>query len=191
MEHLLGGVDHDAAVGTLSGGERRRASLARLLLTELDLLILDEPTNHLDIEAVNWLAAHVVDRAGALIVVTHDRWFLDAVCTYTWEVQGGQVTSYDGGYAAYVLAKAERARTAAVDRGEAAEPAEEGARLAAPRRAGPDLEAEVPDRRRERADRGRAAAARQARTGAAGDRPGSARTCSTPRTSAGRASATG
>ncbi|MGW6279970.1 ABC-F family ATP-binding cassette domain-containing protein [Kribbella sp. NPDC055071] len=114
MEHLLGGVDHQALVGTLSGGERRRASLARLLLTEVDLLILDEPTNHLDIEAVNWLAEHVVDRAGALLVVTHDRWFLDAVCTNTWEVQGGKITSYDGGYAAYVLAKAERARSAQV-----------------------------------------------------------------------------
>ena len=111
MEHLLGGVDHEAPVGTLSGGERRRVSLAKLLLTDVDLLILDEPTNHLDIEAVNWLANHVVDRAGALIVVTHDRWFLDAVCTDTWEVQGGRITSYDGGYAAYVLAKAERART--------------------------------------------------------------------------------
>ena len=114
MEHLLGEVDHQALVGSLSGGERRRASLARLLLTEVDLLVLDEPTNHLDIEAVSWLAEHVVDRAGALIVVTHDRWFLDAVCTVTWEVQGGQVSSYDGGYAAYVLAKAERARSAQV-----------------------------------------------------------------------------
>ncbi|MEU4290080.1 ABC-F family ATP-binding cassette domain-containing protein [Kribbella sp. NPDC026596] len=114
MEHLLGGVDHQALIGTLSGGERRRASLARLLLTEVDLLILDEPTNHLDIEAVNWLADHVVDRAGALVVVTHDRWFLDAVCNETWEVQDGRVTSYDGGYAAYVLAKAERARSAQV-----------------------------------------------------------------------------
>jgi ATP-binding cassette subfamily F protein uup len=107
-------VDHQALVGTLSGGERRRASLARLLLTEVDLLILDEPTNHLDIEAVSWLAEHVVDRASALIVVTHDRWFLDAVCTNTWEVQAGGITSYDGGYAAYVLAKAERARSAQV-----------------------------------------------------------------------------
>ncbi|WP_328991362.1 ABC-F family ATP-binding cassette domain-containing protein [Kribbella sp. NBC_01245] len=114
MEHLLGGVDHEAKVASLSGGERRRTSLAKLLLTDVDLLILDEPTNHLDIEAVNWLAAHVVDRAGALIVVTHDRWFLDAVCTNTWEVHGGDVTSYEGGYAAYVLAKAERSRTAKV-----------------------------------------------------------------------------
>ena len=104
-------------VGTLSGGERRRVSLAKLLLTEVDLLILDEPTNHLDIEAVNWLAAHVVDRAGALIVVTHDRWFLDEVCTETWEVQGGKVNSYDGGYAAYVLAKAERSRNEQVVEG--------------------------------------------------------------------------
>ncbi|TDU91326.1 ATP-binding cassette subfamily F protein uup [Kribbella voronezhensis] len=117
MEHLLGGIDHEAKVGTLSGGERRRASLAQLLLTEVDLLILDEPTNHLDIEAVNWLARHVVDRAGALIVVTHDRWFLDEVCTQTWEVQGGKVNSYDGGYAAYVLAKAERSRNEQVVEG--------------------------------------------------------------------------
>ncbi|WP_020391360.1 ABC-F family ATP-binding cassette domain-containing protein [Kribbella catacumbae] len=117
MEHLLGGVDHEALVGTLSGGERRRASLAKLLMTEVDLLILDEPTNHLDIEAVDWLAQHVVDRAGALIVVTHDRWFLDAVCTETWEVQGGKVNSYDGGYAAYVLAKAERSRNEQVVEG--------------------------------------------------------------------------
>ncbi|GAA1668929.1 ABC-F family ATP-binding cassette domain-containing protein [Kribbella yunnanensis] len=114
MEHLLGEVDLEAKVGTLSGGERRRASLAKLLMTEVDLLVLDEPTNHLDIEAVNWLAQHVVDRAGALIVVTHDRWFLDAVCTNTWEVQGGNISSYDGGYAAYVLAKAERSRSAQV-----------------------------------------------------------------------------
>ncbi|TCN35309.1 ATP-binding cassette subfamily F protein uup [Kribbella orskensis] len=117
MEHLLGGVDHEAQVGTLSGGERRRVSLAKLLLTDVDLLILDEPTNHLDIEAVNWLADHVVDRAGALIVVTHDRWFLDAVCTNTWEVQGGKVSSYEGGYAAYVLAKAERSRNEQVVEG--------------------------------------------------------------------------
>ncbi len=117
MEHLLGEIDHEALIGTLSGGERRRTSLARLLLTDVDLLVLDEPTNHLDIEAVNWLAAHVVDRAGALIVVTHDRWFLDAVCTETWEVQNGRVSSYEGGYAAYVLAKAERSRAEQVMEG--------------------------------------------------------------------------
>ncbi len=154
----------------------------RLLLTEVDLLILDEPTNHLDIEAVNWLAEHVVDRAGALIVVTHDRWFLDAVCTDTWEVQGGRVTSYDGGYAAYVLAKAERARNEQVTEAQAAEPAEEGARLAAPRRAGPDREAEVPDRGGQRADRERAGARATSSRSPSWRPRASARTCSTPRT---------
>ena len=77
MEHLLGEIDHEALIGTLSGGERRRTSLARLLLTDVDLLILDEPTNHLDVEGVAWLAEYVRARAGGLVVVTHDRWFLD------------------------------------------------------------------------------------------------------------------
>jgi ATPase subunit of ABC transporter with duplicated ATPase domains len=76
--------------------------------------MLDEPTNHLDVEGVDWLAQHLRGRRGALLVVTHDRWFLDAVCETTWEVGGGAVASYDGGYAAYVLAKAERDRNAAV-----------------------------------------------------------------------------
>ena len=76
--------------------------------------MLDEPTNHLDVEGVAWLADHLRQRRGALVVVTHDRWFLDAVCETTWEVGGGQVRAYDGGYSAYVLARAERARQAAV-----------------------------------------------------------------------------
>ncbi len=102
----------------LSGGERRRCSLARLLLADDDLLILDEPTNHLDVEAVAWLAEHLVRRTSALVVVTHDRWFLDEVCQRTWEVHpgpdgAGVVDSYDGGYAAFVLARAERQRQAA------------------------------------------------------------------------------
>ncbi|MGH8890295.1 MAG: ABC-F family ATP-binding cassette domain-containing protein [Acidothermaceae bacterium] len=101
-------------VRTLSGGERRRAALAHLLVSDLDLLMLDEPTNHLDIETIDWLAKHLVGRRGALVTVTHDRWFLDAVCTRTWEVDAGRVMQYDGGYAAYVLARAERERIAAV-----------------------------------------------------------------------------
>lgn len=101
-------------VRTLSGGERRRAALARLLVSDLDLLMLDEPTNHLDIETIDWLAKHLVGRRGALVAVTHDRWFLDAVCTRTWEVDGGRVMAFDGGYAAYVLARAERERISAV-----------------------------------------------------------------------------
>ena len=113
VEVLLAGIELDRLVDGLSGGERRRCSLARLLLEEHDLVLLDEPTNHLDVEAVDWLARHLVGRDMALVVVTHDRWFLDAVCEQTWEVHDGQVDVYDGGYAAFVLAKAERQRQAA------------------------------------------------------------------------------
>ncbi len=110
---LLADVALDREVDGLSGGERRRCSLARLLLEEHDLLLLDEPTNHLDVEAVDWLAHHLAARGEALVVVTHDRWFLDAVCEQTWEVHDAAVDVYDGGYAAYVLARAERDRQSA------------------------------------------------------------------------------
>ena len=113
VEELLAGISLDRAVLGLSGGERRRCSLAALLLGRHDLLVLDEPTNHLDVEAVAWLAAHLAARPSALVVVTHDRWFLDAVCEATWEVHDGVVDAYQGGYAAFVLAKAERQRQAA------------------------------------------------------------------------------
>jgi ATP-binding cassette subfamily F protein uup len=113
VEELLAGVTLDRAVVGLSGGERRRCALAALLLSRHDLIVLDEPTNHLDVEAVAWLASHLVSLPSALIVVTHDRWFLDAVCHTTWEVHDGAVDAYEGGYAAYVLAKAERQRQAA------------------------------------------------------------------------------
>jgi ATP-binding cassette subfamily F protein uup len=109
VEHLLGGVDLDAAAGTLSGGERRRVGLVAVLLGGHDVLMLDEPTNHLDLEAIEWLAGHLTAaRPRAMVVVSHDRWFLDAVGTRTWEVHDGVVDGYDGGYAAYVLARAER-----------------------------------------------------------------------------------
>lgn len=106
-------VGLDSPVDRLSGGERRRVALAGQLVHDTDLLVLDEPTNHLDVEGVAWLAGHLAARGDALVVVTHDRWFLDAVCQRTWEVGDGQVRQYDGGYAAYVLARAERARQAA------------------------------------------------------------------------------
>ncbi len=117
LDGLLGGValarfarGLETPVSSLSGGERRRLGLARLLIDGPELLLLDEPTNHLDLEGVDWLAAHLAARRGAVVVVTHDRWFLDAVCTATWEVADGEVHRYEGGYAAWVLARAERER---------------------------------------------------------------------------------
>ena len=114
LNGLLGGVQSDLLdreLLALSGGERRRVELARLLTDDLDLLLLDEPTNHLDIEAVSWLAGHLRGRPRlAVVVVTHDRWFLDETCDRMWEVVRGTVEEYDGGYSAYVLAKAERMR---------------------------------------------------------------------------------
>ena len=117
---LFGGFDDhlfERVFITLSGGEKRRVGLAKLLIDELDLIMLDEPTNHLDVEGVDWLAQHLNARKDlAVLVVTHDRWFLDAVTDRTWEVVGGALEEYDGGYSAYVLAKAERARqTSAMD----------------------------------------------------------------------------
>jgi ATP-binding cassette subfamily F protein uup len=112
VEVLLAGVSLDRPVLGLSGGERRRCSLAQLLLGDHDLIVLDEPTNHLDVEAVAWLADHLRKRPSAMVVVTHDRWFLDEVCQWTWEVHDGVVDAYEGGYASYVLAKAERSRQA-------------------------------------------------------------------------------
>jgi ABC transport system ATP-binding/permease protein len=109
---LLPGIDFAAQAERLSGGESRRVALAALLLGDHDLLLLDEPTNHLDVEAVDWLARFLAGLGKALVVVTHDRWFLDAVCERTWELADGQLHAYDGGYAAYVLARAERARIA-------------------------------------------------------------------------------
>jgi ATPase subunit of ABC transporter with duplicated ATPase domains len=110
----MGHLGLDAAVASMSGGERRRVALAALLVRDSDLLILDEPTNHLDVAGVDWLARHLLTRRGALVVVTHDRWFLDAVCTSTWEVVDEQVHLYEGGFAAWTLARAERQRVAAV-----------------------------------------------------------------------------
>ncbi|WP_040161845.1 ABC-F family ATP-binding cassette domain-containing protein [Nigerium massiliense] len=118
VEHLLDGVDLDGRVGDLSGGERRRTALVAIMLGGHDLIVLDEPTNHLDVEAVSWLADHLNElRAGgtAMLIVSHDRWFLDAVCTRVWEVHDATVDAYDGGYAAYVLARVERQRQAAAN----------------------------------------------------------------------------
>ncbi|MER6993002.1 ABC-F family ATP-binding cassette domain-containing protein [Saccharopolyspora hirsuta] len=102
----------DTPVKDFSGGERRRVALAAALVRDIDLLVLDEPTNHLDVEGVRWLADHLLERKCALVVVTHDRWFLDTVCNRTWEVVDGRVEQYEGGYADWIFARAERARIA-------------------------------------------------------------------------------
>lgn len=118
VESLLGGINLEAKVGTLSGGQRRRADLARLLLHDWDILALDEPTNHLDVLTIHWLAEHLLHRwqdgQGALLLVTHDRWFLDEVCSSMWEVHDGAIDPFEGGYSAYMMQRVERERQADV-----------------------------------------------------------------------------
>ncbi|MEE8738015.1 MAG: ATP-binding cassette domain-containing protein [Bifidobacterium sp.] len=118
VEALLGGLNLESTIGSLSGGQRRRADLARLLLRDWDILALDEPTNHLDIVTIHWLAEHLKNRwssgQGALLLVTHDRWFLDEVCESMWEVHDGVIDPFEGGYSAYMLQRVERERQAGV-----------------------------------------------------------------------------
>ena len=129
-EGILPDIDLETKCGELSGGQERRVALARTLGKDAPILALDEPTNHLDVEGVAWLADYLNNRFnsgnGALVVITHDRWFLDAVCNRIWEVVPGvdpgygreqipgHVEEYEGSYAAYVLARMERARQAQV-----------------------------------------------------------------------------
>ncbi len=161
LDGLLGGVSLElfargstrrsrASPVASAGASRWRACCS----TPPELLLLDEPTNHLDVEGVDWLARHLAARRGAMLVVTHDRWFLDAVCTATWELTDRAVHHYEGGYAAYVLARAERERQAASREDRRRQLAAQGARVAAPRAARAYHQAEVPHRGGQRADRG-------------------------------------
>ena len=98
----------DASVATLSGGEKRRVALTKLLLQKPDLLLLDEPTNHLDAESVLWLEQHLAKYTGAVLAVTHDRYFLDHVAEWIAEVDRGHLYPYEGNYSTYLEKKQER-----------------------------------------------------------------------------------
>jgi ATP-binding cassette subfamily F protein uup len=99
--------DPEARVGSLSGGWGQRVALAGILLGRPDVLLLDEPTNQLDAETVEWLEEHLRGYPGALLLVTHDRYFLDRVVSRMFELEGGHLTAYEGGYSAYLAQKAE------------------------------------------------------------------------------------
>ena len=98
----------DAIVDTLSGGERRRVALCKLLLQQPDLLLLDEPTNHLDAESVQWLEGHLASYPGAVLAITHDRYFLDNVAEWILELDRGKTHPYEGNYSTYLETKKER-----------------------------------------------------------------------------------
>jgi ATP-binding cassette ChvD family protein len=98
----------DASIDKLSGGEKRRVALTQLLLRKPDLLLLDEPTNHLDAESVNWLEHHLRDYPGAILIVTHDRYFLDNVTGWILELDRGRGMPYEGNYSAYLAQKSKR-----------------------------------------------------------------------------------
>lgn len=106
----LGISELDKKISTLSGGQKKRVSLAKVLIDEPDLLLLDEPTNHLDYEAIEWLENYLKQYRGALLMVTHDRYFLDRVANRIFELSFGKLYEYKGNYEAYVLEKAERDR---------------------------------------------------------------------------------
>lgn len=113
IEQVLSGVgfdlgDLDKPVNILSGGQKTRALLARLILLDPDVLLLDEPTNHLDVSAVEWLEATLRDYHGALILVSHDRYFIDAVVDTVWDLQAGQIGVYRGNYTDFLIQREER-----------------------------------------------------------------------------------
>ena len=188
VQHLLAGVSLDASVGTLSGGERRRVALVAVLLAGHNVLVLDEPTNHLDVEAITWLAGYLsARREQALVVVSHDRWFLDAVCTRTWEVHDGVVDGYDGGYAAYVACPCRADAGGGGRRRAEAQPYAQGAGVVAAWPTRPHVEAEVSDPGGQRADRRRASGTRFACAATVCDEPaGQRRVRPARRSAAGR-----
>lgn len=99
---------YDTKISTLSGGQKTRLALGKLLLSKPDLLILDEPTNHLDIESLTWLEQYLQAYEGAILVVSHDRYFLDKIVTEIYELSRGKLTKYNGNYSRYLIQKAEK-----------------------------------------------------------------------------------
>jgi ATP-binding cassette subfamily F protein 3 len=113
IEQVVSGIGFELSdlhkpVNIMSGGQKTRALLARLILLDPDVLLLDEPTNHLDVNAVEWLEAALRDYHGALIIVSHDRYFIDAVADTVWDLHGGQLEAYRGNYTDYLLQRDER-----------------------------------------------------------------------------------
>ena len=112
IKTVLGGMGFEGmytqSVGTMSGGERTKLKLCRLLLEEPELLILDEPTNHLDIKTLFWLEEYLASYKGAILVVSHDRYFLDRITARTWELERGRLSLFKGNYSKYKVLKAER-----------------------------------------------------------------------------------
>ena len=102
MLNRLGITDHMAELSSLSGGQRKRVALAQTLLSPAEVLILDEPTNHLDLETMEWLESYLKTYRGAVLVVSHDRYFLDSVCTRIWELTGKTIEAFRGNYSAYL-----------------------------------------------------------------------------------------
>ena len=126
----------DELVDHLSGGERRRVALCKLLLQQPDLLLLDEPTNHLDAESVQWLEGHLKNYPGAVLAVTHDRYFLDNVAEWIAEVDRGQIHGYEGNYSTYLETKKDRLKIEGQEGRQARQDARARARLGALQRQG-------------------------------------------------------
>ena len=103
----FGEEDFDKQIETLSGGQKTRVALGKLLISKPDILLLDEPTNHLDMESITWLETYLLNYPGAVFIVSHDRYFLDKVVTKIVEIEAGEVRSYTGNYSAYALKKAQ------------------------------------------------------------------------------------
>ena len=133
----------DVLVDNLSGGERRRVALCKLLLQQPDLLLLDEPTNHLDAESVQWLEGHLASYPGAVLAVTHDRYFLDNVAQWILELDRGKAHPYEGNYTTYLETKQEPPQDRGPEGRQARQDARARARVGALQRQGPPDQEQV------------------------------------------------